>query len=236
MSTLSKLRRLVLRQDVSVREDHLDIAGSPTDPSVLKQAVQDDVGALVAGTEIDIDNLAIVLAAGPQRKRLFVVARQEQRRNANVFEASGADLVVLSGFVIAAEVLRQLRAPLLSAFLRRARDESEEWAASLLERLRTTIGDDVLESWTVKIDVSSAPTFAQSIRQGLSVSVRQLLTGAGSHEQRVRAVPLLLMRELPKDRHKLLLPDDDTPLSVGDLVLMCGSASARARMQSRLVA
>ncbi|MBK6869225.1 MAG: NAD-binding protein [Burkholderiales bacterium] len=216
-------------------EEHRDIAGAPTDPSVLKEAIQEDVGALVAGTKVDIDNLAIVLAASPHRKRLFVVARQEQRRNANVFKASGADLVVLSGYVIAAEVLRQLRAPLLSMFLRRAQDESEAWATDLLDRLRTTVGENVLESWTVKVDAASTPQLFQALRAGHALSVGRLLTNADSNDERIRAVPLFLLRESPKGRQKILLPGDDVALSTGDKVLVCGSHASRVRMQAALL-
>ncbi len=105
------------------------IKGDPTDPAVLRaRRCRRVANALVAGTSVDIDNLAIVLAARELNKSLFIVARQTQRRNSSVFRAAPADLVMLSGYVVAAEVLRVIRAPQLATFLRRARDEDEDWA------------------------------------------------------------------------------------------------------------
>ncbi len=80
----------------------------------------------MAGTDVDIDNLTIVLASRTHNKRLFIIARQTQRRNGVVFRAAPADLVMLSGYIIAAEVLRVIRAPQLASFLHQARAEDED--------------------------------------------------------------------------------------------------------------
>lgn len=204
------------------------LRGDPTDPTVLRRAGLEQADALVAGTPADIDNLAIVLAARQIRRQLFIVARQTQRRNTEVFRAAPADLVMTASHVVSAEVLRHLRAPLLSAFLRRARDHDEAWAAALLATLRESVGPDVLESWTMTLDARSTPAVTRAWTRGEAVTLERLLTRVDGSLDRMRAVPLLLQR----GQERLLCPPLSTPLQADDQVLFCGRALARARMRA----
>jgi voltage-gated potassium channel len=201
--------------------------GDPTDPAVLRRAGVEEADALVAGTAVDIDNLAIVLAARSLNKRLYIMARQTQRRNAPVFRAAPADLVMRSSYVVAAEVLRHLRAPLLSVFLRRARDHDEAWASALLQDLRSSVGGEVLESWAMTVEPLVLPAVCEAIAQGELVTMRRLLTRVDGSLDRMRAVPLLLLR----GGDRLLLPALHEPLRLGDQILFCGRALARSRIR-----
>jgi voltage-gated potassium channel len=212
--------------DESATEDSC-VRGDPTDPAVLRRADVEQASALVAATAVDIDNLTITLIARSASKQLFIITRQTQRRNTSVFRASPADLVMLSGFVVAAEVLRVIRAPLLSSFLRRARDEDEVWSAALLTRLRDVVASDVLESWSIGVNGSAAPTLCATLARGESVTLQRLMTRPDGSGQTVRAVPLMLQR----GRDRTLLPPLDTRLHEGDEVLFCGRAHARSAMR-----
>ncbi len=227
------------------------IRGDCTDPAVLEQADLGQASALVAGTPIDIDNLSVALAARQANKNLFIVARQTQRRNAAVFRAAPADLVMLSGYVIAGEVLRVIRAPQLATFLRQARDRDEDWAAALLARMREVVGRAVVESWSVELTEASAPSAHSALLRGEAVTARRLLTHSDGSGHLVHALPLLREhgREATKagvgklDRRQVqhsvqrdLLPDLDAPLAVGDRVLFCGRERAQQAMQYNLCA
>lgn len=207
------------------------IRGDPTDPAVLRRAGLDRASALVAGTPVDVDNLAIVLAGRALNKRIFIVARETQRRNAAVFRAAPADLVTLSGYVIAAEVLRVIRTPQLATFLRQARDQDEDWAGALLARMRAVIGDEVVESWSIGCTPLAAPTVCDALAHRESVTIGRLMMRADLGSERERAVPLLLQREQSRE----LLPALDTALAVGDRVLFCGRARARSAMRRLVV-
>ena len=197
---------------------------------MLRRAGVEESTALVAGTPVDIDNLAIMLAGRALNKRVFIVARETQRRNAAVFRAAPADLVTLSGYVVAAEVLRVIRAPQLATFLRQARDQDEEWAASLLARMREVIGDEVVESWSIDCTPEAAPTVASALAHRETVTLRRLMLRADDSGEQERAIPLLLQRE----QSRALLPALDTALEIGDRVLFCGRSRARSVMR-RLV-
>ena len=230
------LRRQLERHDIATTvvapelDDSCDasnsVRGDPTEVATLREARVHEADVLVVCTDIDIDNLAIVLEAKALRKSLFVIARQNQRRNGAVFRAAPCDLVMLSGYLVAAEVLRHVRAPLLSKFLRRARDEDEDWAAALLERLREVVGEEVLESWTMSVTVQNLPAVWQALSSGQTVTLRRLMTRPDGSGQLVRAVPLLLQR----GQERRMLPLLHTPLIANDQVLFCGRELARTRL------
>lgn len=213
--------------DAAGDDDHQVLRGDPTDPAVLRRAGIEEATALVAGMTVDIDNLAIAMAARALNKRLFVIARQNQRRNSLVFRAAPADLVMLSGYVVAAEVLRVIRAPQLATFLRRARDEDEAWAAALLQRMRDVIGKEIVESWSVELTPEAAPTVCAAFDRGEPVTLRRLMTRPDGSAAMVHAVPLLLQR----GREHQLRPALDTELRAGDRVLCCGRVRARGTMR-----
>ena len=207
------------------------VRGDPTDPAVLRRSGIDEATVLVAGTDVDIDNLTIALASRSLNKRMTILARQTQRRNSQVFRASPANLVTFSGYVLAAEVLRRIRAPLLTVFLRRARDESETWAAELLRRLREVVGDEVLECWSITITEREAPTVCAALRHGQAVSIARLLTRTDGTGHAVQAVPLLIQRS----RSIQLLPATDMDLQLDDVLLLCGEARARSITRHTIV-
>jgi voltage-gated potassium channel len=211
--------------------DKHNLRGDPTDPAVLREAGVEDASAIVAGTEVDVDNLAIALAARPANKALFIVARQTQQRNTQVFKASPAQLVMLKGQVIAAEVLRVIRAPQLATFLRKARDEDEDWAEALLLRMRATFGDSVVESWSLDIAPSQAQAVCAALHNGQKVALQDLMVRPNGSQYLVRAIPLLLQR----GKERILLPDLNTPLQEGDHLLCCGHERARATMRHNLL-
>ena len=206
------------------------VCGEPIDDEVLKRAGIEQADAIVAGTDVDADNLVIALHARSLNKALFIAARQTQRRNTSVFRAAPADLIMLTGYVIAAEVLRIIRAPQLSYFLRLARTQDEAWAAALLDRMRHTIGEAQVESWSVAIDGASAPGVCAALRSGRSVRLRHLMAVAQGNERLVRAVPLLRRGAQEKE----LLPALDAAVREGDQILFCGRAHARDIMRSAL--
>ncbi len=235
------LRRHLERLDVEtvVVDTELDdscdagnsVRGDPTDPAVLRRAGVEDSTALVAGTPVDIDNLAIILAGRGLNKRIFIVARETQRRNAAVFRAAPADLVTLSGYVVAGEVLRVIRAPQLATFLRQARDQEEAWAAALLARMREVIGDEVVESWSIDCTPNAAPTVSSALEHRETVTLHRLMMRADHSDAEERAIPLLLQR----GQTRVLLPALETELAPGDRVLFCGRARARWAMRRLVV-
>lgn len=221
------IESLIIDAVPSASDESGVLVGDPTDSNVLRQAGIDTATVVVAGTSVDIDNLAIVLAARNLKKNLFTVARQTQRRNRSVFRAAPVDLVMLSGYVVAAEVLRVVRAPQLATFLRAARDEDEVWAAALLQKVRDAVGDRVVESWSIDVTTARASGLCGAISSGQKVLLSGLLVPPDKGSGPLHALPLMLQRG--RTRH--LLPPLDTALQLGDRVLFCGRERARDLMR-----
>lgn len=183
--------------------------GLPTDAQVLRKAGIEDAALLVAATDVDLDNLAIAMAARELAPELPLILRRTQSRNALLFREAGARLIMATGYLIATEVLRHTRAPLLGQFLGLAAQQDEAWAAALLERLRREVGEQILESWTQSV------WRAQTLR-ALREEVQAF---AGT----VHMVPLLHMRFGVAQ----LCPDEDLALIPGDLLLLAGCHRSR---------
>ena len=227
------IQSIVIDGSAEARSDSADhVAGDPTNPAVLRAAGIDKAAVLVAGTAVETDNLTITLAARAGNKRLFIVARQMQRRSSMVFRASPADLVTVSSYVLSAEVLRHIRAPSLSLFLSRSLEQGEAWASDVLQRLRDLVGDEILESWSIRIAAGAAPMVCRALQRGEAVTLERLMTRTDGTGARVRAQPLLLQR----GRELTLLPPVDMAVAVDDEVLFCGSDRARSIMRHTVVA
>jgi voltage-gated potassium channel len=210
--------------------DH-SLRGDPTDPKVLRRARLDQAQVLVAAMDDDLGNLAVVMAARQLAPKLFVVAHQLQRRNTPAFRAMKVDLLVARHYLVASEVLRHTRAPLLEHFLTLATQEDERWAATLLEQLRRDVGDTVLESWALTVAPEQTPSVCEALARSEPVSVRRLLQRIDREvrdDESGRAVTLLLLRgDAP-----YLLPHPDTLLLPGDTLLLAGCTEARTRMRA----
>ena len=179
----------------------------------------------------DTDNLAIAVMLREINPAGFLVMRQNQRRNTPLFRALDADIDMLSGYVVAGEVLRHIRAPQLSYFLKLAAQEDEAWAHALLERMRVHIGHHTVETWSVAFDAGHAPAVLAALHSGRALTVGTLMRAPDNRALRLHAVALLLQ---PVAGGKTLLPADDTPLQPGDRLLVCGRGLARARQRLTL--
>lgn len=218
----------VIDQRAAADEADDVVNGSAVDIEVLRQARAEAADAIVIATDNDTDNLAIAVMLREVNPAAFLVIRQNQRRNTPLFRALEADIGTLSGYVVAAEVLRHIRAPQLSYFLKLARQQDEAWAHALLERMRERIGHDTVEAWSLTLDAARAPACMGAMAAGRIVTVGELLTAPDNRKLRLHAVPLLLQ---PADGGKTLLPDDATELHAGDRLLMCGRDIARRRQR-----
>lgn len=220
--------------EVVVIEEHADddlpegsVTGSPTRAEAWRAArVESADGIVVCGPD-DTGNLTACLAARKLNADVFLAVRQNERRNSPMFRAAPVDLSVLSGYIVAAEVLRIIRAPQLSYFMRLARQQKEEWAHALLMSMREHIGNDTVESWSVTIDREEAPAVVAALRSGRQVRVGDVMSAPDNRELRLRAVPLLLQRA----NEKVLLPADGEALAEGDRLLLCGREVAVSRMR-----
>jgi voltage-gated potassium channel len=204
------------------------IVGSGIEETALREAGVPSAVGFVAGTDDDISNLSIAVAARKLNSNLFVVIRQNQQARHELFEAFEADLTVVPSEIVAHECLALLTTPLMSVFLRLAERQDDEWAWSLVARMRMQLGDDVPECWSVRIDSDGAPAALSHLANGRSsLPVAALLTNPTERDVQLRCVPLLLRR----GNDDQVVPLATEELRAGDDILFAGSHEARVQQE-----
>ncbi len=205
------------------------VRGSVIDSANLRKAGIATVVGIVICTAKDTTNLAVAMLARELNAELFRVVRLSNRRNTPLFRTLDADIITLSGYIVAAEVLRIIRTPRLSQFLRVARHQDEKWTSRLLERMRARIGDEIAATWSITLDEESAPALTAAVARGQCVTVGDLMRAPDNRDLALDAVPLLLERGAAKAQ--ILLPEEGEELQRGDQLLLCGREITRGRLR-----
>ncbi len=206
------------------------IRGDGTDPAQLAAAGIEHAVGFVAGTDNDITNLSLITAARRIRPEVFVVARQNDPANAELFDAMHVDLRMIPTDVVAQEALAHIGTPLLWQFLRRVPDQPEAWAEQLIARLVDRSGDGSPMLWRVEISVADSPALTRVLATH-EVTVGDLLRDPTDRATTLPVTPLLLVR----GAETVVTPDDDEPLRLGDLLLLAGLESAQRSVEETLL-
>jgi Trk K+ transport system NAD-binding subunit len=219
---------------VQAEGDHDDasvVVGDGTDPEVLQRADIASATGFVAGTDNDILNVSLVTTARRLSPTITVVARQNQPKNADLFEALKVDVLMIPSAVVAEEAIAQIGTPRLQTFLNGAAEQSNEWASALIDRIVATCGHSSPDMWVVHATQDRAPALARVLSRGdVTVTVGDLLRDPLDRETTLSALPLLLVR----DDIPTLTPPDDFGLRLGDVVLMAGGPSMESAMEPTL--
>jgi voltage-gated potassium channel len=206
------------------------IVGDESDPEVM--AASDLPGAVgfVAGTDNDTTNLSLVAAARRVNPDLFVAARQNQPTSAELFAAMDLDALLVPTEVIAHEVYARLSTPLLWRFVRELPGRDDAWAAALTDRLRRECGEALGALWKVRLNGTEAPSLGPWLAAG-ALLLGDLLRSPDDREQRLPAVPLLLLR----DGEAVLAPDEEFVLRADDELLLAGRPVSRRALEKTLM-
>ncbi|HWS75379.1 MAG TPA: NAD(P)-binding protein, partial [Quisquiliibacterium sp.] len=200
------------------------IAGVGTEREVLDRAGVAAADGLVAGTDDDIANLAILAMARELNPRLFTVARQNEAVNQALFERIRANLVMRPSEIIAEEALARLTTPLLDRFLDALRDKDDAWGDLAIHQLRKRIGTRAPKTWTITVDSNDSPALVDTLADGQHpVTLDDLLRDPRNRDAQLPARALLLLRS----GAQTLLPGDETVLVPGDRILLAGRGEAR---------
>ncbi len=203
------------------------VIGRGTEAETLEQAGIEGAVGLVAGTDRDSNNLSIIMTAKRMKPDLFVVARQNMQDNQRIFDAVQADMVMHPSAIIANRIRVLLATPLLYEFASLAMHEDDSWACELISRISALVDVEVPEVWEVALNETDAYAVCGVLPRGQVVTLEDLLTCPRERERKLPVIPLLLRR---KDT-RFILPDDETRMEEGDLLLLCGTLSARSRME-----
>ncbi len=229
------------------------VVGPGTEAHTLEAADVTRAVGLVAGTDDDVNNLSIIMTARELNDDLFVVARQNQVDNQDLFEAVRPDMVMHPSSIVANKIRVLLVTPMLSAFESLALHEDDAWACQLISRiiglaaegaavgygaggegdrarvLFRALDDTTVRRpyvWEVAIDEEQAHALNHALKRGQSVRLEHLLCDPRERDRSLPCIPLLLVR----DGASITLPPLDKGLDVGDRLLFCGRHAAEHAM------
>jgi voltage-gated potassium channel len=213
----------IVDPDMEGAEGLPGVPGYGTDRDVLARADIAHAAGIVAGTDIDTANLTIAIAAREMCSGLFVIARQNLISNRLLFDALGANMTMVQSQVIADECLAVLRTPLLADFLRIARSQPDTWAATVVERLRRSLGEHSPEFWSVTLSNEHAPGLIDVMsRFGVRAKLSDLRRQLTDRSLATKSVALLLRR----GADTVVLPDENCELQTDDSLLFAGTVQA----------
>ena len=216
--------------DVSKRvnspPDGVLIEGRGTEAVTLEEAGIGKAVGLVAGTDDDANNLSIIMTARELTSNLFVVARQSNLDNTQIFDAVGADIIMHPSSIIANRIRVMLGTPLLHYFIGLAMYQDEAWACDLVKRIALLVDNERPEVWELHIDSDSALAVSGALAHGRVVHLSDLTRDPRDRERVLPIIPLMIIRH----GARMMLPPLDTHLKVTDRVLFCGKRSAADRM------
>jgi hypothetical protein len=188
-----------------------------------------DAVGMVAAADRDTLTVSYVDAARRANPRIVVVARQESPANGALFAALAPEVLLLPSEVVAREVLERLANPRLWQFLELAEEQSEPWAAHVLDMLLDLVGTPSPTVWEVTVDPGQAPALCRRLAVE-PVRLGQLLASPFARSERLGLMALLLVRA----DEVTLIPDEDTPVALGDLLLMAGAAGTPRAWEATL--
>jgi len=203
------------------------VLGRGTEAKTLREADISKAVGIIAGTGDDVDNLSIVMTALELNPDLFVVARQENPLNDQLFESSGAHLVARRSLIVARRILAVATTPLLPVFNDHLVNQDERFAQRVKHRLEAVLGGYAPSLWTLGLSGEWANSIRAAAREHTSIRLRHLNTNARTPDaEHLPCVCLLLERGSLRQ----FLPGDDEKLQEGDRLLFAGRGSAHYEM------
>jgi len=213
---------VVVDEHLAAGQAH-SVIGRGTEAHTLLEAGIEQAVGIVAGTDDDIANLSIAMTARQLKPELFMVLRQNRHANAALFERFAANATMQPSSIVAHEFLSLLTTPLLSRFFNLALNQGDAWADVTLSRIAAVVGDTVPEVWDLELSKTKTLAIWQTLREGVTVRLGDLMRAPSNREDSLACIPLLLKR----GSEEILVPDNDTPLHDGDRILFCGEAHTR---------
>jgi Trk K+ transport system NAD-binding subunit len=208
------------------------VTGLGSDRPTLEAAGIREAEGLVAGSDDDIANLAMAMAARELNPGIFTIVRQNRAQNRALFEAFGADMTMVPSEIVARTCLAGLRSPHLTQFLGLAYARDNAWAAQIVGALAPRVGGRAPEFWSARIDAEAAPGLTDAIgRVAPAATLADLCRDRSDRSRPLPCLPLLLVRDgVVRD-----LPPPDMALAPGDELLFAGPEHAWLRMRDTLL-
>ncbi|MDR2974317.1 MAG: NAD-binding protein, partial [Propionibacteriaceae bacterium] len=201
---------------------HLTLAGY----EVVVATPDDDhdfteVGAVIAGSSSDMENLALAAHLRHTHPDIFIVVRQQSHAQLPLLQAFCPDSIFFPPQLVSQRAVINLITPYLWEFVESTMKASEQFSADLTTRLVERCGDGSPVPARLTIDEHNAPTVVRWLRHR-PLKLGALLRSPQDWTTTIAAFPLLLIR----DGKAITLPDDDIDVALNDVLVMVGTSLA----------
>lgn len=216
------------RQEVSRDLRQAGYTVTETDPTGEVPDLTGVVG-FVGGHHKDTINLVLGARVRSAAPDVFICLRQSHAANAPLFAAFDPDSVFVPTELVARECVARIVTPRTWAFLEHAKNQSDEWAQSLLEDLLDRVGTASPMGWRLRIDGADAPAVVRWLAHD-DLTIADLLRHPSDRD---RFSPCLVLA-LTRDGRLWCHPPEDTPLRVGDDLLIASVPQGYAYLRDSL--
>lgn len=197
------------------------VRGLATRANLVEAGVSSAAG-VIAATNSDSDNLAILLAARSLNDSVYLIVRQNHHENELAFNAASADLIMQSSLTTARRLLLQLISPMVRELLDHLEAEPELLAEKLLPELTKRIPLSNPALWSLTLEATQVSEALLKIAHQERISLRDLSRDSRQRERDLAAVPLMLAR----GTDRIFLPGPEQLLAGGDEILFCTTRTA----------
>jgi Trk K+ transport system NAD-binding subunit len=196
------------------------IAVTLVDPADQDPGLSGSVG-FVAGTENDTINIAMAEHAREVNPDVYLVVRQQTNAMTALLDTLHIESVYIDTEVIAREVLARVLTPVFWSFVEHALTQDEQWATQVRDLIERRCGRRTPERDVATLTPEHAPAIAAWLRSGKTLPLYTLLRRPDDRESTLPLAALVLIR----DGEHHFMPPEDTPLALGDQVLLVGKPS-----------
>jgi Trk K+ transport system NAD-binding subunit len=208
------------------------VKGQTTSKTLIKANINQAIG-LLAATNDDGHNLAILLNARSLNANLFTIVRQNYHQNEVAFLASGTNIIMQPTLVTARKILFLLIAPLLKPFfsyLLEPKAERVNEMQQVIDRLKTMIGDKTPYLITHNFTAETSQAVIKWIHTDRVVLLGDLLKNP---DNRVHLLALVVFIIQSGDQ-MIVLPKASYQIKEGDQLLFCGTRQAQCLFNATL--
>jgi Trk K+ transport system NAD-binding subunit len=175
----------------------------------------------IAGTDNDTVNIAMAEHARAVNPAVYLVVRQRTKAMKPLLARLGIESVYIATEVVAREVLARTLTPVFWTFAEHVLTRDEAWATEVRDHLVQRCGQRTPEREVLTLSDKEAPAIADWLRRGRSLPLQALIQRPDDRTATLPLTALVLIRDGKAD----FMPPEDTPVALGDQILLVGSSA-----------
>ncbi|MGI9123386.1 MAG: NAD-binding protein, partial [Mycobacterium sp.] len=196
------------------------------DPAAGEPDVSGSV-AFVVGTNNDTINISMAEHARHTNPDVYVVLRQQTDTRKALLESLQIESVYIATEIVAREVLARVLTPVFWSFVEHALTADEQWATQVRDHLTDRCGRHTPQREEITLSTAETPAVADWLRRGNALTLQTLMRRPDDRETTLPLAALVLVR----DGEATFMPTEDTPLALGDQVLLVGKPGGLSQVR-----